>query len=44
MREVLGSRDVAERLSAAGLERSRGFSWERCAEQTVGVYRELVAR
>ena len=43
VREVLGSSDVGERLSVAGLERSRGFSWERCAEQTVGVYRELVS-
>jgi glycosyltransferase involved in cell wall biosynthesis len=39
---VLGSPELRERLSAQGLERSRGYTWERCAEETVGVYRELV--
>jgi alpha-1,3-rhamnosyl/mannosyltransferase len=26
-------------LSAAGVERARGFSWDRCAQQTLGVMR-----
>ena len=43
IRAVLGDESTRERLSAAGLERSRDFSWERCAEQTVAVYRELLS-
>jgi len=34
---VLSDADLAARLSARGLERSRLFSWERCARQTLGV-------
>jgi glycosyltransferase involved in cell wall biosynthesis len=32
-----------ERLSAAGLERAREFSWEETARRTAAVYREAVA-
>ena len=32
-----------ERLSAAGLERARGFSWQATAERTLAVYREILA-
>ena len=32
-----------ERLSAAGLERARGFSWRATAERTLAVYREILA-
>jgi glycosyltransferase involved in cell wall biosynthesis len=32
-----------ERLSAAGLERARQFTWEETARRTVAVYRELLA-
>jgi glycosyltransferase involved in cell wall biosynthesis len=31
-----------ERWSAAGLERSRGYSWERTARLTAAVYREVL--
>jgi len=31
-----------ERLSAAGLERARAFSWRATAEQTLAVYREIL--
>lgn len=39
LREALAGRD---RLSAAGLERARRFSWEETARVTAGVYRELL--
>jgi len=32
-----------EQLIAAGRERYREFSWERCAAQTADVYRKVVA-
>lgn len=31
-------------LGQRGIGRSRGFSWRRCAEQTLDVYREVVAQ
>ncbi|MDQ3672152.1 MAG: glycosyltransferase family 1 protein, partial [Actinomycetota bacterium] len=31
-----------ERLSAAGLERARAFSWRATAERTLAVYREIL--
>jgi alpha-1,3-rhamnosyl/mannosyltransferase len=39
-------RAVAEhdRLSYAGLERARAFSWEACAEVTLATYRDVLAR
>jgi glycosyltransferase involved in cell wall biosynthesis len=40
--EVLGSAALRARLAEQGLERSREFTWARCAEATVSVYRELV--
>jgi glycosyltransferase involved in cell wall biosynthesis len=40
---VLGDAKVRERLIDAGLERAANFTWERCAEQTVAVYREVLA-
>jgi glycosyltransferase involved in cell wall biosynthesis len=39
---VLESSELRDRLGRKGLERSRDFTWERCAEATVAVYRELV--
>ena len=36
-RRVLGSADLAARLSEQGLERSARFSWDRCARQTLDV-------
>ena len=30
-------------LEIAGLERSKAFSWDRCAEETLAVYKELAA-
>jgi alpha-1,3-rhamnosyl/mannosyltransferase len=40
LREALDGR---ERLSAAGLERARRFSWEETARITAGVYRSALA-
>lgn len=39
IREALRER---ERLSAAGLERARAFSWRTTAERTLAVYREIL--
>ena len=39
IREALRER---ERLSAAGLERARAFSWRATAERTLAVYREIL--
>jgi len=39
IREALRDR---ERLSAAGLERARAFSWHATAERTLAVYREIL--
>ena len=41
VRRVLGSAELRHDLSRRGLERSRLFTWERTADATVDVYREL---
>jgi glycosyltransferase involved in cell wall biosynthesis len=41
--DVLGSPQRAHDLRRKGLERSRRFTWETCAAQTVQVYHEAVA-
>ena len=41
---VVEDRALRERLSRAGLERAREFTWERAARQTLEVYRHLAAR
>jgi alpha-1,3-rhamnosyl/mannosyltransferase len=41
IRLALGERD---KLSYAGLERARAFSWVRCAERTLGVYLDVLGR
>ena len=40
---VLEDPALRERLRARGLERSKPFSWERCAEETLEVYRQVLA-
>jgi glycosyltransferase involved in cell wall biosynthesis len=32
------------RLSAQGIERAQAFSWDRCARETLAVYRRLAER
>jgi glycosyltransferase involved in cell wall biosynthesis len=43
LRGLLGAPEERARLSRLARERSRRYTWEECAEQTVGVYRELVS-
>jgi glycosyltransferase involved in cell wall biosynthesis len=40
---VLSDSDVRARLVAAGREHAREFTWERCAETTLNVYREVLS-
>jgi glycosyltransferase involved in cell wall biosynthesis len=40
---VLGRTDVRERLRRQGRARARTFTWERCAERTLEVYRDVLA-
>jgi len=42
MREALINEDLKARLSEKGYERSLNFSWEKCAKETLEVYREVV--
>ena len=42
MRAALTDPDLAARMSARGLERAASFSWRRCAEETLAVYRRTV--
>ncbi|MEM3833362.1 MAG: glycosyltransferase family 1 protein [Thermoprotei archaeon] len=42
MREVLTNEDLRFKLSQKGLERSMNFSWEKCARETLEVYREVL--
>jgi glycosyltransferase involved in cell wall biosynthesis len=37
----LGDSSLRERMSTAGRVREAGFSWEKCARDTLAVYREL---
>jgi len=41
VRRVLTDPDLRSRLSAAGLERSRIFSWESCARRTLEILEEI---
>jgi glycosyltransferase involved in cell wall biosynthesis len=41
VRLVLGDDDVRERLERAALERSRRFSWDSCARQTLAALRDV---
>jgi glycosyltransferase involved in cell wall biosynthesis len=42
MREVLMNEDLRNKLSEAGYKRSMNFSWEKCARETLEVYREIL--
>src|SRR5918996_899727 len=41
---VLTDSGLAEQLSKRGLERAKIFSWRRCAEQTLGVFNDVMAQ
>jgi glycosyltransferase involved in cell wall biosynthesis len=43
MVRILNSRDLAETLSEAGVQRSRAFNWAACARETYEVYRAVAA-
>ncbi len=43
LRRVLDDDALAADLSRRGMERARQFSWERCARETLDVYRSLVS-
>ncbi len=44
MIRLAGSPDLQRDLGAAGLQRSREFSWAKAAEETTAVYRSVVAQ
>jgi glycosyltransferase involved in cell wall biosynthesis len=41
MKNVLGSKSLQEEMAQAGLTRAAQFSWDKCARETLEVYREL---
>jgi glycosyltransferase involved in cell wall biosynthesis len=38
------NRDTAREIRALGLERAQGFSWDRCAEQTLNIVQEAAVK
>ena len=42
IRQLLEDKNAAQRLQQQGLERARQFTWERCAQQTLAVYRQVL--
>lgn len=44
MERISADPALGERLRQAGLARAREFSWERCAEQTLALYRRIAGR
>jgi glycosyltransferase involved in cell wall biosynthesis len=44
MRSILTDVVQRQELVAAGLERARMFSWKRCAEETIAIYRDVLGR
>jgi glycosyltransferase involved in cell wall biosynthesis len=42
MHEVLTNEDLKAKLSEKGYRRSMNFSWEKCARETLEVYREVL--
>ena len=42
MHEVLSNEDLRTKLSEKGYRRSMNFSWEKCARETLDVYREVL--
>ena len=42
MCQILENDELHALLRQRGIERARGFSWQRCAEQTLAVYRQVV--
>lgn len=42
IRMLMEDRELRQRLAKRGLERAEGFSWEKCAEETVKLYKDLI--
>jgi alpha-1,3-rhamnosyl/mannosyltransferase len=42
LRQLLEDRVLAAQLGAAGLARAQTFSWNRCAQETLGVYQKVM--
>lgn len=42
METIACSSALAEQLTAKGLSRSRGFTWDLCAEKTRAIYRQMI--
>jgi alpha-1,3-rhamnosyl/mannosyltransferase len=38
MRQVLEAPDMAAAMAAKGLQQAAGFTWQRCAQQTIAAY------
>ena len=43
MERIAAATEIRADLSVRGYERAKQFSWDRCAAQTMGLYRELIA-
>jgi glycosyltransferase involved in cell wall biosynthesis len=41
MEKLARDRDLREKLSAAGREQAKKFSWEKCARETLEVYKQI---
>ena len=41
MAELAGNKELREKLSAAGREQAKKFSWEKCARETLEVYKNV---
>jgi len=44
VQSVLSDPATRDRLIEAGTKRARAFTWERCAEETAALYRDVLAR
>jgi alpha-1,3-rhamnosyl/mannosyltransferase len=42
MCKILTDQALSARLSKAGIERAASFSWEKCARETIDVYKGVV--
>jgi alpha-1,3-rhamnosyl/mannosyltransferase len=43
LRSVLEDQALRQRMAKAGVAHANGFTWEKCAERTIAVYREAMA-
>ena len=41
MAELAGNKEICEKLSVAGREQAKKFSWEKCARETLEVYKNV---